>query len=203
MRFLILLLLISTQCFSQEKIDTVINEGIYKSYFSYELRQPVFVSYVLYMGGGNCDRKSFKFKKLEGIPSAGNEEYKGSGYDRGHLANAEDFAFDCEKDELTFRYYNCLPQTPNLNRGKWKVWEEHTRDLSREDSLLVICGGVWKGKYQGNLAIPVQCWKVVKSLRTGEVKYVLLFENSASSVVKRITLQELERVLKRKLPQSF
>lgn len=39
---------------------------------------------------------------------ATDKDYLNSGYDAGHLANAEDFAFDRYKEEKTFRYYNCL-----------------------------------------------------------------------------------------------
>ena len=93
------------------------------------------------MGGGDCDRSRFRFKNDTDIEMAEQEDYSKSDFDMGHLANAEDFAFDCKKDEMTFRFYNCLPQYPNLNRGAWKRWENTIRKDSRLDSLRIICGG--------------------------------------------------------------
>ena len=132
-------------------------------------------------------------------------QYNKSGYDKGHLANAEDFAYDSIKQESTFRYYNCLPQTPNLNRGVWKKWEKTLRDESQTDSLLIIAGGIWKTKtISHNMYIPDQCWKVAYSLKNHIVLYVLLFENKKiNSTCKQITLSQLEQKLGYKIDLSF
>ena len=201
--FLVFLML-SLASFGQFKCDTIIDRAIYKSYFSYQLQEPLYVSYILYKGGGNCSRSKFRFKNDTKISMA-DDEYTGSGYDRGHLANAEDFANDCPKDELTFRYYNCLPQTPNMNRGQWKQWETKIRKESQSDSLLVICGGIWEDqKYVNGMAIPNLCWKVVYSLKTNQVLHVLLFTNlTANSTCTEMKLEDLEKRLKRKVPLAF
>lgn len=185
--------------------DTVLITPAYKSYFSYQLREPVFVSYILRKGGGPCDRTKFRFKNDTKIPMEGDAEYSRSGYDKGHLANAEDFANDCQKDEQTFRYYNCLPQTPNMNRGIWKMWETSIRKESHEDSLLVICGGIWStDKHVNGMAIPTHCWKVVYSFNKKVVKHVLFFTNeTTNSTVKEMKLHELEEKLGYKLPLTF
>ncbi|HTJ50959.1 MAG TPA: DNA/RNA non-specific endonuclease, partial [Cyclobacteriaceae bacterium] len=112
----------------------IINKGIYKVNFSNKFHQPRYVSYKLYKGGGTCDRSSFSFTNDNAkAETATDNDYTGNGYDKGHMANAEDFAFDCTKDELTFRYYNCLPQTVNLNRGLWKRNETDVRKWSQKE----------------------------------------------------------------------
>src|ERR1051325_6593239 len=113
-RFLLLACIISSfYAFAQKTyIDTVIRMGIYDSYFSYSLKNPVFVTYYLTSGGGDCDRSKFRFRATDF--TATDDDYD-KRYDKGHLANAEDFAFDCAKDKKTFWYFNCSPQTPNLN----------------------------------------------------------------------------------------
>src|SRR5436853_110152 len=90
--------LLAVGCFffgftSGQQVDTVIKTGIYKSYFCYSLKEPLYVTYTLYKGGGGCDRdeQGFNFKKC-GVQTASDADYSGSGYDKGHLANAEDFA---------------------------------------------------------------------------------------------------------------
>ena len=167
-KLLFLLLLISASVSAQiEKVDTVINEKCYTSYYSYKIKAPAYVVYKLYKGGGNVSRKGMSFKSK--LPHF---SYSKSGYDIGHMANAEDFAYNKELEESTFRYYNALPQTPNLNRGIWKVLETQVRKDSQKDSLLIICGGI-----EFNNLVPSKCFKVVYSLSTGKILYSTVFTN--------------------------
>ena len=204
-KLLTLILILSTfGAFAQMKCDTILNMGVYKSYFNYQLQEPLYVSYVLYKGGGPCDRSKFRFKNDTKIAMA-DDEYTASGYDRGHLANAEDFAYDCKLDELTFRYYNCLPQTPNMNRGAWKQWETTIRKQSQQEKLLIVCGGIWQdGKYVNGMAIPNLCWKVVYSQTQNKILHVLLFTNlTKGSTCQVITITDLEKMLGYKVPLTF
>lgn len=194
MKIIIYLLLLSTTLCSQT-VDTIIYRGIYQSHVSYKLKQPVYVKYKLYKGGGDCKRDKFVFKNELQIPLL-EKEYNKSGFDRGHLANSEDFAYDCIKDELTFRYYNCLPQTPNLNRGTWKSWEGIIRQESQTDSLLIITGGIWNDSIVNGINVPKYCWKVVRSLKTKKITHVLLFKNQRKDAwCREIDLIELEKIL--------
>jgi endonuclease G, mitochondrial len=181
-------------CFAQ----LVANKGIYKVNFSNTLHEPNYVSYYLYKGGGDCNRDKFRFKNDEpSFDCAKDADYKGTIYDKGHLANAEDFAFDCVKDELTFRYYNCLPQTRNLNRGIWKTNEEDIRDWSQSDSLYIICGGFFGSiKMKNRVAVPSYCWKVVQSVRTKKVLFCGWFSNTNPATLDTISVATLEKKLK-------
>jgi len=195
----LLFTLITLNLFSQG-VDTIINTGFYKSYFSNHYKEPLYVSTIIYKAGGTCDRSKFYFKNdVIGIKSPTLKDYAGSGYDQGHLANAADWAFDCGKDEKTFRFYNALPQTPNLNRGVWKRWETELRKKSQTDSLLVICGGVFTEndkKIGDGVFVPSTCWKIVIQLKTNKILHVLLFENDSDAKVEEITLEKLEAILK-------
>ena len=53
--------LIYTSVFCQG-IDTVIDKGIYKSYYDIDIKEPIYLSYKLYKGGGKCSREGFRFK---------------------------------------------------------------------------------------------------------------------------------------------
>ena len=198
---ILLILVLFTQTTFSQVCDTILKNDVYNSYVSYSLKMAIQVNYILYKGGGDCDRKRFRFKKETKIDISANKQYTKSGYDRGHLANAKDFAYDCDKDEKTFRYYNCLPQTPNLNRGIWKVWETKIRKESQTDSLLIMCGGIWSDSLTINgMRIPKNCWKVVFSLTDKTIKHVLLFTNEMKSAsLREITICALEEKLKYKL----
>jgi endonuclease G len=178
----------------------IVQNKVYKANFSNKLHEPRWVSYTLYKGGGDCDRAKFKFyNDKDNLETATDEDYAGSIYDKGHLANAEDFAFDCEKDEMTFRYYNCLPQTVNLNRGLWKKNETEVRKWSKKEKLYIVCGGYFTNKKVGNIAVPDYCWKVVQSVKTKEVLFCGWFKNSKKATLEEITVAELEKKLKSKI----
>jgi endonuclease G len=178
----------------------IVKNKVYKANFSNKLHEPRWVSYTLYKGGGDCDRSKFKFyNDKENLETATDEDYAGSIYDKGHLANAEDFAFDCEKDEMTFRYYNCLPQTVNLNRGVWKTNETLVRKWSKTQKLYIICGGYFTNKKMKGVSVPDYCWKVVQSVKTKEVLFCGWFKNSKKATVEEITIAELEKKLKSKI----
>jgi endonuclease G len=188
-------------CLAQapHKADTVRN-SLYTSLYCPEDGEPALVCYKLYHGGGDCSRKSFRFKDDKQVKlTASKKDYAKTGYDQGHLANAEDFAFDCIKEEQTFRYYNCVPQTTILNRGIWKTWETKIRENSQNDSLLILCGavlhetGLKKVKPKSKLTVPHKCWKVVQSLSTKEVLYVMVFTQEGT--MNSISIVELESVL--------
>jgi endonuclease G len=187
-----LLLLIPFFAFSQ-KADTIIKTDVFTSYYSKDLRLPIMVKYVLYKGGGECSRVGDVFHNDYKVNSVGAKEFKASGYDEGHLANAEDFAYDCKKQKGTFQFINQLPQTPNLNRGIWKHYETMIRDLSQHDSLVIVCGGIWEdNKVVNGMRIPNKCWKVVYSITLKKPIYILLFTNDNKATVRELrTVEEL------------
>jgi endonuclease G, mitochondrial len=198
-RSIFTLLIILNLC-GQGFAQIIVNKGIYKANFSNTYHEPRYVSYFLFKGGGDCSRTKFKFKNDDQrLDCASDDDYKGSNYDKGHLANAEDFAFDCAKDELTFRYYNCLPQTANLNRGVWKTNETLIRQWSQTDSIYIICGGVFGSKTIGHAAVPSYCWKVAQSVSTKKVLFCGWFSNTSTATLEEITVPQLEKRLKSKL----
>lgn len=180
-----------------QQVDKVIKTSIYKSYYSYTVKNPLYVTYTLSKGGGDCNRAKFSFKKC-GEDTATDQDYSGSGYDKGHLANAEDFAYDCTLDELTFCYYNAMPQTVKLNRGIWKKWETTIRNLSQKQSVFVIAGGIYGNKLlkEGrSVIVPDYCYKIVVDPPTHKILYCLLFPNDDSGEVQELTLTQLKAKL--------
>lgn len=189
--------------FSQK--DTLVKNNVYTSLYSFSTGQPVYVKYKLYKGGGVCSRKDnkFNFKKDSIIIhiTANGKDYEDTGYDQGHMANAEDFAYDCTKEEKTFRYYNCSPQTVSLNRGIWKANENKVRELSQTDSILVICGGIINKsckpiKKGSKLIVPAYFYKLVISLTSHKVVYCGLFTNTDDCTEKEVKMAIVEGKLR-------
>ena len=73
--------------------------------------------------------------------TAFDEDYKGSGYDRGHLAPASDMGWSSVAMEESFYYSNMSPQQPSFNRGVWKKLEELVRSWAIENNIVYIVTG--------------------------------------------------------------
>lgn len=178
-----------------QKVDLVVNKGIYTSYYSTELKVPLYVVHYLYNGGGDFSRSKLRF--IEERNSAKNSDYTKSGYDRGHLVSAEDFAYDYSKESLTFSYYNCFPQTRHLNRGPWKSWENTIRNESKRWPLKIYTGGIYGNRrIKGKVGVPDYCWKVVYNQKTGLILHALIFDNDNIGNVRRTTISELKTLLR-------
>jgi endonuclease G, mitochondrial len=186
-------------CFAGDIVD--IKTPILVSRFSQKLKEPLYVTYTLYKGGGDCSRSGMRFKNdVAGIETATLKEYAHSGFDIGHLANAEDFASNCAKERMTFVFYNALPQTPNLNRGVWKRFETRIRKWSQKDHLIIVCGG-YSFQKKGSLYVPTRCFKVVQRVSDGRILFCGIFTNSAiATEPKNVTEPQLEKILGYALP---
>lgn len=94
-------------------------------------------------------------------------DYKGSGYDRGHMAPAADMKWSKKAMKESFYLSNMCPQNSSLNRGDWNDLEEKVRKWARRDSaIIVICGPIVPKRPQtiGNkVAVPEAFFKVVLS----------------------------------------
>ena len=197
-RVLFLFFTLASLVTNAQQVDTLIKMSAYKSYYSYQVKNPLYVTYTLTKGGGDCNRAKFTFKSC-GINTANDEDYSGTGYDKGHLANAEDFAYDCDLDKETFCYFNCIPQTTKLNRGIWKTWETRFRKLSQSKPIFVIAGAIYTDQLlkEGHTVVkPDYCYKIIVDPPTGDILYCLLFPNDNSGKVEELSLMQLKAKLK-------
>lgn len=70
-------------------------------------------------------------------------EYKHTGYDRGHLFPAEDARWSTEAMHDSFSMANMTPQSASLNRGSWKRIESQVRGWSgQHDEVYVVTGPI-------------------------------------------------------------
>lgn len=108
-------------------------------------------------------------------------DYRGSGFDRGHLCPAADRSAAREDNDATFLMTNMMPQAPDLNRGPWEKLEHYCRDqVSDGDQVLyIVAGPAGRGGVgsegtrtdlqgaRGKITVPSSCWKVVLVLPLG------------------------------------
>lgn len=72
-------------------------------------------------------------------------DYKGSGYDRGHMAPAAAFKRSKEAMSETFLLSNMAPQTSQLNRGAWRIIEQKVRNfVIKGGRTFVFTGNIYE-----------------------------------------------------------
>ena len=117
--------------------------------------------------------------------SATNEDYAGSGYDRGHLAPAADMGWSQLTMDESFYFSNMSPQVPNLNRGLWKQLEEQVRLWAKEDStLLIVTGPILKDSLPfigpNKVSVPEAYYKVILDVQYPSIKAIAFVMPNAS-----------------------
>ncbi|MBW4459724.1 MAG: DNA/RNA non-specific endonuclease [Nodosilinea sp. WJT8-NPBG4] len=92
-------------------------------------------------------------------------DYRGSGYDRGHVVPSGDRTGSVSDNAATFLMTNIIPQAPDNNRGPWRELEEYGRSLvyQYDHSLHVFAGAYGSQGSIGNraIAIPSRLWKII------------------------------------------
>lgn len=96
-------------------------------------------------------------------------DYKGSGYDRGHLAPAADMEWSIESCKDSFLLSNMTPQAPKFNRGLWKTLEDQVRKWADTfGEVFVVTGPVlekpssaYPSIGQNKVSIPEYFYKVL------------------------------------------
>ena len=90
----------------------------------------------------SVDRKdNFREDKAVTTGSATLNDYKKSGYDRGHMAPAADFRWSFDAMNDTFYLSNMCPQTHAFNAGIWSDLEEAVRSIAYEDECVYVVTG--------------------------------------------------------------
>jgi len=130
----------------------------------------------------NVDRDTESFKT---DPDAGEEfrataaDYRGSGFDIGHLVPANNHRTSQDDLDSTFIFSNATPQLPQFNRGLWKSLESEVHETAKEVPLWVITSPLWipeKGVLKvetigpHGVWVPSHCGKAVLIDRGDEIE---------------------------------
>lgn len=153
----------------------------YISYFNTKHRIPNCVIYELTATQvAQCDapgaekRKNYQFN-ADPMCSASPQwsDYKHSGYDRGHMAPANDMKWSKTSMEESFYMTNICPQLHALNDGCWRKLELAIHRWAQRDKRLIIAAGpVLKNVMHTigpdrNISVPAAFYKVVYAPNQG------------------------------------
>jgi len=159
----------------------VVKHTYYVLSYSEVHEQPEWVYYKLtasFVNGPVSRTDDFRPDPKVSTGSAQLYDYKGSGYDRGHLCPAGDMKLSRQAMSETFYMSNMSPQEPSFNRGIWKNLEATVRNWAvREGEIYVVTGGILKSTKgtigTNRVAVPKYYYKVVYD-PTGDKKMIAL-----------------------------
>lgn len=162
----------------------VLKHTNYTTHFSKSKKYPVMVEWWETREKVGCPTplpRKDNFKPDPLLPSETNLEndYKGSGLDRGHMMPAK--SNQCQTQQVQdecFYFSNMSAQYHSLNAGDWKSLETATRDWAiKDDSIHIWAGNLGEVKKIGRVSVPKECWKVVHDKKTNEW-FFFMFDNT-------------------------
>jgi endonuclease G, mitochondrial len=125
--------------------------------------------------------------------SASDRDYRGTGYDRGHMVPAGDRAFSEEAMSETFYMSNMSPQIRNFNGGIWRELEENVRDWAYQNKHLYVISGpiltepVRERIGPNEVSVPDKYYKVILDYTEPEAKAIAFIMSN------EISYQPLEK----------
>ncbi|TCM70996.1 endonuclease G [Acinetobacter calcoaceticus] len=126
-------------------------------------------------------------------------DYRGSGYDRGHMAPNGDMPNKQSQGD-SFSLANMVPQAPKNNQKVWRELEEATRAMvtKHKQDVYVVTGPVFSGKKLKTIGkgviVPTAVYKAIYVPKTGVIG-AYLAPNDNSLQVKVISVCQLEELL--------
>ena len=137
--------------------------------------------------------------KLDPTERAELADYRGSGYDRGHLVPNGDMASRAQQAD-SFSLANMMPQSPNNNRVVWNNLEQALRGLVlQEQEAYVVTGGAFIGQRLARIGkngvfVPSDTFKAVYFPKR-KAASVYWAPNDESGRVEVISVAELDQRL--------
>ena len=187
--------------------DEVINHTGYTLSYNEEYEIANWVAYELTREEvlGEEERgDDFREDKSVSTGSAKLNDYKGSGYDRGHMAPAADFKWSAEAMSDTFFLSNMAPQDPSFNRGIWGDLEAAVRTMAYDNgSIYVVTGpvltdGPYKTIGDSEVAVPNYFYKAILDYSEPDIKaigFVLPNEGSSKSLSSyAVSINDVEEI---------
>lgn len=150
--------------------DFILKRTTYTTSYDKVNKIPKWVAWHLISDHTNGDqRRLSNFIVDDEVPAPRAElvDYKGSGYDRGHMCPAGDNKWGFEPMKESFFLTNICPQDHNLNCGDWNELEIACRNWANKYGDIYIVAGpiLYKGKHEtigpNNVTVPEGFFKVV------------------------------------------
>lgn len=121
---------------------------------------------------GSESRGKYNFAEDDNVYGCATlQDYRNSGFDRGHMAPAGDMKWSADAMRDCHYLTNIVPQDHSLNSGRWNALEQKCRTIAATgDSLIIICGPILTDRITrtigNNVAVPERFFKVMLTPNT-------------------------------------
>ena len=209
-KIFLILFLSPTFLFSQEVstfLPTNNGELVHHSYYSLSYsQQHEQAEWVFYEINSNTNlgqvrrTNNFRSDNLISANSASLSDYKGSGFDRGHLAPAADMSFNYIAMSESFLLSNMSPQNASFNRGVWKKLESLVRTWGNYTDIYVVTGPILNSCSTSiggnNVCVPNYFYKVIYDPQNQKmISFILPNKKGNKSLNKYVcTTDSLEKI---------
>lgn len=162
----------------------IVDHAYYSLCYLADHRQSSWVKYKLTRAMVNGRQKRTNDYRMDPVVEdpVYKSDYRGSGYDRGHLLPAGSMKLNHQSMSETFYMSNMSPQTPKFNRQIWARIEERMRDLVRQygEAHVVTAGILHAGlrTIKTGISVPDQYFKVAYFPQAGLMKAFLIDNRS-------------------------
>lgn len=165
---------------------TPICNRAFASLYSDVVRNPLWAAELLTKEGiaaGQAVSRIDNFHEDERLPEGRPTlaDYRGSGWDRGHLAPDADMPSRAAANEAFALGTNIAPQFPSTNRGRWADLEKAVRRQTRGGAVHVVTGTLFEGRVtatrkDGRIKVPTHFWKAMVALdQNGTIRGATVF----------------------------
>lgn len=162
--------------------DIIVSHTGYTLSYNEQHEQPNWVAYLLtadeVFGTATTRNDNFREDPLVPTGSATLADYKGSGYDRGHLIPAADSKWSTQAMDDCFYLSNMSPQTHSFNAGIWSNLESAVRTLAAQNREICVVTGpiLTDGPYPtigtNKVSVPKNFYKVILDYYGDEKKAI-------------------------------
>lgn len=213
--FLLFVFILSISCKSADNIQPnevisfephssgeIVKHTYYTLSYSEENEQAYWVYYELtstFINGPQSRTDDFRADPLVSTGSASLDDYKGSGYDRGHLCPAADMALNKTSMSETFYLSNMSPQVAGFNRGIWSKMEDQVRKWAfKYSKLYVVTGPIFRDNLGiigvDKVTVPGYYYKVLFDGKNKMIGFILPNASSSKSLDQfEVTVDEIEK----------
>lgn len=190
-----------------EQDDVLIKHSAYVISYDAQSCIPEWVAYELTAEevAGDLQRGGRMFSMdpdLKKVRQAMREDYRDSGWTKGHMAPAGDFRWDSTAMDETFYLTNVCPQNETLNKKDWQFLEKKVRQWAQDYGKAWVVTGplIGENKYgtigENEVVVPDAFFKAVMINRKGKyysIAFVLQNDSSHQYLQDcALTVNELE-----------
>lgn len=189
-----------------QRNQLILKRKAYSLSYNTELLIPNWVSWCLtdeHADGDMPRNKNYYEDEEVPLPRATNDDYRGSGWSRGHMCPAGDNKWDADAMRESNLLTNMCPQHASLNSGLWNVIERDCRKWAKAyGDLYIVCGPVLLNREHetigmNKVVVPEAFFKVILRLSPEPAAIGFIVRNNEGKKKKDQfvnTVDDVERI---------